>query len=405
MLNSNQTKDQCCGCTACSNICPTGAITMERDEQGFAYPAVDNEKCTKCGLCHKVCPMEENYVGQDAVPDIYALRSKSQKILNTSSSGGMFALLSDWTLSQGGVVYGVAYDDAFMVRHMRAETPKEARRFRASKYVESSLYEVFANILTDLKEDRVVLLSGTPCQISAMQKFLAAKHAPTEKLYTCDNICHGVPSAKVWEDYLAIINKKFIAPDNRITFINMRSKKLGWREKGIEIQTEHGFLDELDQDFSFNRIYSTLYATRPSCFHCRYTSYKRPSDFTLGDFWNAKKAGVPFDTLDGVSEVLVNTQKGRELFKLLSEKADIMPLSKKTAWQPHLEYAVKAPKNQDAFWAEYNSTADKEAVLLKYSKGSLLHRIIHTATPILQDIGLYNFAGKMYRFFLVRKGK
>ena len=30
-----QNKAECCGCTACFNICPKNAISMQPDEEGF----------------------------------------------------------------------------------------------------------------------------------------------------------------------------------------------------------------------------------------------------------------------------------------------------------------------------------------------------------------------------------
>ncbi len=48
-------KENCCGCTACSSICPKEAIKMEMDEEGFEYPIIDENKCIKCYKCLKVC--------------------------------------------------------------------------------------------------------------------------------------------------------------------------------------------------------------------------------------------------------------------------------------------------------------------------------------------------------------
>lgn len=400
MLTENQTKKQCCGCTACSQICPKSAISMERDDQGFAYPSVDKNKCIDCGLCHKVCPMEENYVGQDAVPDIYALCNKNPETLNESSSGGMFSLLAQWVIEQGGVVYGVGFDESFSVRHMRAVTMEEASRFRTSKYVESDLTEVYAHILEDLKNGLTVLLTGTPCQISAVQKFLTQKHTDCTKLYTCDNICHGVPSPKIWRDYLDILKEKYIAPDNEIVSINMRSKRFSWKKQVMDIRLKKDDLDNVLESFSFNKFFLSLYGNRPSCFHCHYTSFKRTADFSLADFWNVESAGITFDVTNGINEVLVNTEKGRKLFQLIREQAYYQPVSKKAAWQPHLEYAAKAPKNQAKFWEEYNAAPDKEPVLRQYLKGTALSKIIRTVSPLLRKTGLYSLAGKMYKILI-----
>lgn len=51
-------KEECCGCTACFAICPKSDISMVEDEEGFEYPQIDEEKCVRCYMCLKVCPMK-----------------------------------------------------------------------------------------------------------------------------------------------------------------------------------------------------------------------------------------------------------------------------------------------------------------------------------------------------------
>lgn len=405
MFLDSKKKEQCCGCTACSQICPVSAIKMEEDEKGFFYPVLDQSKCINCSKCRKVCPMEENYMGREAAPEIYAGKSKDENIVKESSSGGMFSALAQWVLERNGVVYGVAFDENFSVRHMRAISEREVGRFRGSKYVESDISQVYQPIIEDLKAGCVVLVTGTPCQISAVTKFLKLKHIGTDKLYTCDNICHGVPSRKVWGDYLNILKRKHIAVDDKITHIHMRSKKKSWRAKTLDIGLQSGNIDTVLEKLSFNRLYETLLITRPSCFACRYTSYKRPSDFTVGDFWNAESMKLPFDIDGGVSTLMVNTEKGERVLGELRNRLYLYPLTKQQSWQPHLEYSAKCPANQEKFWEEYN-TLDREAVFRKYMKGSVLTRVIRGVTPMLRKTGLYSIAGKLYKMVFVKdKGK
>lgn len=149
-----------------------------------------------------------------------------------------------------------------------------------------------------------------------------------------------------------------------------------------------------------------LFPVRPSCFHCHFASYKRPADFSLGDFWNVDSAGIKFDVNGGINEVLVNTEKGRKLFAEISKNSAFQPVSKATGWQPHLEYSAKTPGKQDVFWSKYNHARNleaKEVLLHKYMKGSMLTRVIRKVNPILQKTGLYSFAGKMYKIVFVKK--
>lgn len=404
MLTPDQKKQDCCGCMACSFTCPRFAISMKEDECGFVYPEINQELCVHCNLCTKVCPLQENYTGAEAVPDIYALQNHQKDIVKESSSGGMFSLLADWTLQQGGVIYGVAFDEGFQVRHMRADSAAGAAAYRTSKYVQSDPSQVYQTICEDLENGLTVLVTGTPCQIAGVNHFLEMKHADTSRFYTCDNICHGVPSPGVWRDYLKILSTRHMAPDTQITAINMRSKRLSWKKHIMDVETSAGTLEAVNE-FSFDDIYHSNYPVRPSCAHCHYTSFKRPADFTLGDFWNVDSAGIKFDVTGGVNEVLVNTPKGKQLFSQLKEKAACQPVSKAAGWQPHLEYSAKAPGNRDAFWAEYTAAAsldEKETILRKYMKGSALTQIIRKVNPILQKTGLYSVAGKLYKAVFVK---
>ena len=406
MLTPDQKKEDCCGCMACSFACPKSAITMKADACGFVYPEIDPELCIHCGLCRKVCPLSETLTGTDAVPDIYAVQNKQKDTVMKSSSGGMFSLLSDWILEQGGAIYGVAFDKAFQVRHLRADTPERTAMFRTSKYVQSNPSEIYESVCEDLEDGRAVLVTGTPCQIAGVNHFLAVKHADTTNLYTCDNICHGVPSPGVWNDYLNILKENYFSPEEQITSINMRSKRLSWKKHTMDMETTSGSKEQVMKEFSFGDIYHSNYPVRPSCANCHFTSFTRPADFTLGDFWNVDSAGIKFDVTGGVNEVLVNTAKGKALFSQLKEKACCQPVSKAAGWQPHLEYSAKAPGNRDVFWEEYNAaktSSDKQTVLKKYMKGSTLTRIIRKINPILQKTGLYSIAGKMYKAVFVRK--
>ena len=403
MFLDNQLPEDCCGCAACSNICNFSAITMKQNAEGFYYPEVDKEKCRDCGMCQKVCPMQDSYVGQSAEPAIYAARNHDENVLKDSSSGGMFTILASWILEQKGVVYGVAFDKDHYVCHMRAETAEETWKFRRSKYVESDVTEVYTHIADDLQQGRVVLFTGTPCQVAGVTKYLKVRRVNTEKLYTCDNICHGVPSRKIWKDYLDILKSKYIAADDEIVDINMRSKKVSWKEQVFDIQLRDGNIDKVLEDFSFNKFFLSLYGNRSSCFHCHYTSYKRPGDFSLGDFWNSENAGLNFDIESGVNVALVNTEKGKALLEKLKDRADFQMVSQKACWQPHLEYSAKPPAGREKFWNDYLNAADKEAVLRKYQKGSLITRVIRSLSPLLRKTGLYGFAGKMYKLIIVKK--
>ena len=216
----------CCGCTACASICAHNAITMQPDALGFLYPVVDESKCTNCGLCEKVCAFNDNYDTSLNLPqpDAYAARHKDMNEVETSRSGAAFIAISDWIFKHNGVVYGAGYADHFRVVHKRATTKEERDEFKGSKYVQSELTGVFRQVKQDLKEGRIVLFSGTPCQTSGLNSYVGKKLR--ENLYLLDIVCHGVPGPKLWDSYLSYLEKK---QGDKICWVNFRDKqKFGW---------------------------------------------------------------------------------------------------------------------------------------------------------------------------------
>jgi ferredoxin len=53
-----KSKEDCCGCFACFSVCPSNAIEMNEDIEGFVYPNVNVEKCIGCHQCERICPIK-----------------------------------------------------------------------------------------------------------------------------------------------------------------------------------------------------------------------------------------------------------------------------------------------------------------------------------------------------------
>ena len=328
-------KSACCGCSACANICAHHAITMRPDGMGFLYPEVDKSKCIDCGLCNQVCAFNDDYdkSGNLDELDVYAARHKDINEINSSRSGAVFIALSDWILEQGGVVYGAGYEDHFRVVHKRATNKEQRDEFKGSKYVQSDLKDIFCQIKKDLKQGYKVMFSGTPCQTSGLLSYLKLLKQDISQLYVVDLVCHGVPAPYVWRDYLNYIEKKYHA---KITAVNFRDKsQLGW--------AAHKESFKLDDKYVCTSTYSDLFCKcimfRDSCGVCHFANLKRPSDLTIGDFWGWEKVDQHINTDNkGVSLLLVNTTKGRQLFSEIADQINFLATNTQHCLQHNLEH-------------------------------------------------------------------
>lgn len=303
-------KNDCCGCTACLNSCPTQAISLKEDNEGFLYPVINDFLCTKCKLCIKVCPFKK-YKKNDFQQKIYAVKHKDQEILFKSSSGGAFTALSDYVLANNGVVYGASFDKSFKVIHSRAINKEDRNLMRGSKYVQSFLGNCFIKVKKDLEENKLVLFTGTPCACAGLNNYLNKEY---QNLFICDIICHGVPSPKIFKDYIHFISNKKI-----ISELNFRSKKAGWRGYNIYLKKNNKEILNNSNSKSFLDLFSNVGLLRPSCHNCKFCNFNRPSDITIADFWGIEKCKPHMDDNKGVSLILLNSIKGQTLFNNIKD--------------------------------------------------------------------------------------
>lgn len=334
-------KADCCGCTACASICPKDAITMEPDTLGFKYPKVDLGKCIDCGLCEKVCAFNENYDKSQNLkePEIYAARHKDIHEIETSRSGAAFIAISDYILENGGIVYGVGYNDHFRVAHKRATTKEERNEFKGSKYVQSDLDGIFRQVKEDLKQGNIVLFSGTPCQTAGLNSYIGKKLR--ENLVLVDIVCHGVPSPYIWRDYLNYVENKY---KNKIVKVDFRDKsRLGWSGHIESFVLENGKKYEMN---TYTTIFYKHIMLRKSCGICYFANIKRPSDITLADFWGWEKVSKSFNKDNkGVSLILLNTQEGLDLFYKIKNSLHLLHVDVKQAMQRNLLHPTSIKRN------------------------------------------------------------
>lgn len=311
-------KAKCCGCTACKYICPNNCIRLDEDEEGFLYPKIDTARCINCGLCEKVCPMLNTR--SELLPlGTYAAINEDENIRKKSSSGGVFSLLAEWTIGSGGVVYGARYNSDWMVITDSIDSLEEIYLFRGSKYMQSNLNDSYLECREILKEGRLVLFCGTPCQISGLKNYLRCQY---DNLITVDFVCHGVPSPRVWRRYLEELFPR--EGDRVISDINFRDKKNGWKQFRLVIDyIEDGQRNSTASVYTeniFMRAFLSDLILRPSCYQCPVKCGRSHADITIGDLWGAEYIVPYMDDNQGISLVMTNTSKGEELFKKIPVK-------------------------------------------------------------------------------------
>lgn len=377
----------CCGCTACAQICPRGAIAMQADGEGFAYPIVDDERCVGCGLCQKVCAFQgDRRAGcppaessADGPLTILAVKHRNVAIRCQSQSGGLFTLLSDPVLARGGAIYGAGFRPDFSVCHQRAQTREVRDALRGSKYVQSEMGDTFRAVRQDLADGREVLFSGTPCQIAGLRAYLALQEVDRSRLVLCDLVCHGTPSPMVWRDYLAWCERQ---SGQRIAKVCFRdSLRFGWHSHIETIIFQNG---EIHSDEIFATLFYQHLVLRPSCHVCPYVSPRRCSDVTMGDFWGIERTHPEFADNIGVSLAIVHTEKGKQAMAEVSGKMDVVQSDLAACWQPNLCAPTKIPSDRSRFWKNYQTK--KENIFKSYSFEVQKKRYRHSLRRLVRDL-------------------
>lgn len=309
---SDKVKPQdCCGCGACYNKCPVGAISMQENEEGFLTPVIDEAKCTNCGLCLKACPSLNTEFKNNPQPECYAAMADDE-IRMKSSSGGIFTLLAEYILDKGGYVCGAAFDDNWDVHHIIIDNKNDLDKLRGSKYVQSNTENCYKQIKKLLDEDKYVLFSGCPCQVAGLYAFLGKNY---EKLYTMDLICHGSPSRKVWRRYL----QENFDVDN-IKNVSFRDKSVfGWATTmNIYFKNNDESYHNIHTKDPFFRGFVPCMISNEHCGICKYTKLPRQGDISLGDWWGIDKFKKGLNDGKGTSQVLINSNKGKFLYEEIS---------------------------------------------------------------------------------------
>lgn len=296
------------------------------------------------------------------IPKVYAVRHKKEDVRRESKSGGAFTAISDWALQSNGVVYGCILDENLEAVHCRAEDSLQRDKMRGSKYTQSKLGNTFRNVKRDLINGKSVLFSGCSCQVAGLNKYLGKTY---DNLICVDIVCHGIPSPRIWRDYLRYRERQF---SSKVIAANFTNKiDYGWRNS-------IGTLRLANDKRVDSRVYTNLFynhnALRPCCYKCPYKSTIHPGDITIGDYWGIEKVAPELDDNRGVSLVLINNEKGERIFNLVRDSLLCRETRLQDCMQMPLEKPCPEPENRTLFWKDY-SEKGFPYIATKYGKAGL----------------------------------
>ena len=334
--------DTCTGCGACVSACPKNALTLSYNDEGFYYPHLNEDLCVRCKLCEKVCHVLKNDLPEEPSREFtpIMLKAKSKKIMSMSSSGGVFSLLADYIIKQGGVVYGARYNyEKEQLEHISTDIC-DISELRKSKYIESYSGDSFKDVKLQLQKGRKVLYCGTPCQIKGLNTYLDSFKIKKENLLSVRFICHGVPANKFFTEYKHYIENKV---GSSMEYLDFRPKTNGWRSSNMLMRFSNGKI--IDEPYNYNYYYYYFqlnYLLRASCYNC-HQLYQNTGDLTIADFWGIYKYRPENTDQDGISLVLQQSEKGKQAIAAISNICSIEELPQSAVDYIFKDADVKKP--------------------------------------------------------------
>lgn len=377
------THNSCTGCSACAQICSKRSISMVADSEGFLYPQIDASTCIDCSICSEICPVVNN-INSHKIPrlpiKVFGSWHLDPQIRNASSSGGVFSAIANKVLSNKGVVFGAAFDDTFSLKHTFIEDPADLFKLRGAKYLQSDINNTFMQVQSFLDCNKMVLFSGTPCQVAGLKSFLNQERA---NLITCDFVCAGVPSPIVFQKYRRYLECKYGAPTRQISF---RDKSRGWKQTSICWTFQNGttYSRRLYDD-PYGIGFGNFLYHRPCCHECIFHNFMNKGDITLGDFWGVGIRRQDLDDDLGTSLVLINSQKGVDIFKECSDKLHFAEcdLDHAMIGNPRLCSSPK-PSSERSYFFHDVEAMPFDSIIAKYMHKTLLRRVIRKLIKIIR---------------------
>lgn len=359
-------KTQCYGCEACVQICPTGALVMEEDFEGFRYPILSEELCIHCGKCNEVCPVENPVTKYTDERYTYGGYTIDEVVRDKSTSGGAFSVIVKSWNDKDSIIFGVE-SDQLEARHCSLADIDDLNRIRKSKYVQSHMNYSYGNCKKHLHAGKRVLFSGTPCQIAGLRTFLG--NTEQNNLLTVEVICEGVPSPLYIRKYDSWCKWKY---GSSVQYLDYRYKDQKKWDFEVMLTSLHKKSLKMDRWFNpFWSIWLNHLMSRPSCYSCPFTTVNRVADITLGDLWGVHLfCPELYGRNGGSSLVICNTAKGIEAFKkaeylMYGHELDFQQVVK---YQSPLRGPIPLNNKRDEFIHDLQGDMDYKEINQKWAK-------------------------------------
>lgn len=334
-------KKKCLGCGLCASICPVNAIEMKEDRDGFIYPDINLDKCIHCNKCRNICPALKDKE-KEFKREYYAIKNKNLEERKASTSGGLFSILSKKILNEKGIVYGCFMQDNNAV-HIRIDNVDDLYKIRGSKYNQSNISNIFTSIKEDLKNNKKVLFSGTPCQIGVIKNLIG----DNDNLITTSVVCHGVINNKILNKYLEDIEK---INNKKVTDWHFRAKTTNsWKRSSVSYKLDSKLVtkDFIEDDLMY--LYLNNLILRECCYECNYKDRKNTADLIIADYWGIEVTNPDFFDDNGVSALVINSENGKKFFdEINKEEIDYISGSEEDIekYNPSFFKPVEKPKNR-----------------------------------------------------------
>lgn len=300
-----------------------------------------------------------------------------------SSSGAIFSLLANMVLEKRGIVYGVVMNESCTeAEYIGITEKKDLEKLLGSKYLQAKIKNTFKSVRENLISNKLVLFTGTGCQINGLRKFLQKDY---ENLISVDIICHGVPSPALWKKYVSYMENKI---QGKMTNINFRCKEQGWETFGMKEYSASKEVYISKSKDPYMQMFLSDFCLRSSCYECK-TKTLRLSDLTIGDFWGIDTIAPKMNDGKGTSLVIVRTNKGEQIFNSIISKPSVNVLKVEyndaIKGNPAEFRSVDRPKERETFLRDMKKM-EFEQLTKSYLSLPIKQRIKNIIKRILKPV-------------------